>query len=87
MNKIIETYYQQYLEQSKMTEEQMSPNQRTEMRRAFFAGFGSLLVELKRFDKLSEKEAQKELAKSHKECADFWRSEVVLHGIFKNTKS
>lgn len=69
----IEKQYQLYLQRVKLSEEQMHPTQRQEMRRAFFGAAGQMLVMLRDdLSELPEGKAVLVLENMHKEVQAFW---------------
>lgn len=86
MTKHIEKNYQNYLKLSELEETKMHPDQIVETKRAFYAGFGSMIVELQKFAKISEKESHKMMDEVIEEVNGFYFSESVIHGL-KNSKN
>lgn len=68
--------YQDYLRKVRLSETTMSPVQRIEMRRAFFASAGTLLLYLRDdLGALEEDKGAAELEKLMQEAKTFWNNQ------------
>jgi len=74
----IEDMYQSYLQRSGLQEQQMGQVQRSEMRRCFFAGVGSMLLTMRdQVSRLDEEEGIKVLDDMTDQVTRFFLSEAT----------
>ncbi len=78
--KKVEKAYRYYLKLSKLEESGIHPVQKTETKRAFFAGFGSCIDAMADIDNSSDESCQRELISLENEIKDFFKHECETAG-------
>jgi hypothetical protein len=75
--KSINQLYLEYLDRVGLEEGEMPPIQKKEIKRAFFAGCGSIILELPdMLENLTDDEGVVAIAELEKEMGDFWFDEI-----------
>lgn len=76
----LEHQYKLYLMRMKLDEATMHPEQKIQVKQAFYGGIGQLLVVMrKELLLLPERTAVRVLESMNTQCVDFWKNDLIRH--------